>query len=203
MRTARTIAADDAPTVWVRRQWDDYRKAAYRLADLSGFHKSDVSGGIGKAANRPYWHAYVYCDAMIEGELAHSCQHGKGPHRIKVCLVKKDNAAVWSDVLQAAEATPHREGVMAKAADSRQNLIALSHGIAASMVLLNVQSKAKLFRDRGFKDRTVGALVNCAIDAPERLLFMKDDAIRKIPGIGRAGLDEIKRYRERYLLARE
>jgi hypothetical protein len=28
---------------------------------------------------------------MIEGEIAHSCEHGEGPHRIKVCIVQKDN----------------------------------------------------------------------------------------------------------------
>ena len=35
-------------------------------------------------------HAYVMCDSY-EGELPHSCQHGEGPHRIKVCIIKKDN----------------------------------------------------------------------------------------------------------------
>jgi hypothetical protein len=37
---------------------------------------------------------------MIDGELAHSCQHGQGPHRILVCLVKKANKAAWPTVLE-------------------------------------------------------------------------------------------------------
>ena len=28
---------------------------------------------------------------LVEGEVAHSCAHGPGPHRIKVVVVKKDN----------------------------------------------------------------------------------------------------------------
>jgi hypothetical protein len=38
---------------------------------------------------------------MIDGELAHSCQHGEGPHRVLVCVVKKANKSVWSSVLEA------------------------------------------------------------------------------------------------------
>jgi hypothetical protein len=40
------------------------------------------------------------------------------------------------------------------------------------------------FRHRGFSERTIKALVNCSIDAPERLLFMKPADIKKIPGLG-------------------
>lgn len=62
--------------VWVRRQWDSSLSASYRFADLRGLHLGDVSGGIGKRANQEYVHAYVACDAMIDGDLDHSCQHG-------------------------------------------------------------------------------------------------------------------------------
>ena len=43
-------------------------------------------------APRDFLHADVWCDGMIAGALAHSCQHGKGPHRIKVCIVQRDNS---------------------------------------------------------------------------------------------------------------
>jgi hypothetical protein len=39
----------------------------------------------------PYLCGYVWCDAAVEGEVAHSCRHGEDPQRIKVCVVKKDN----------------------------------------------------------------------------------------------------------------
>lgn len=42
----------------------------------------------------------MYCDKIVEGELAHSCRHGEGPHYIKVCVVKKDNdKATWEQIL--------------------------------------------------------------------------------------------------------
>jgi len=50
-------------------------------------------------APREFIHGYVFCDDMVAGELAHSCRHGNGPHRIKVCVVKKDNAAVFDRIL--------------------------------------------------------------------------------------------------------
>jgi hypothetical protein len=28
---------------------------------------------------------------QIDGEIGHSCRHGPPPHRIKVCMTKKDN----------------------------------------------------------------------------------------------------------------
>jgi hypothetical protein len=79
----------------VRRQWNDWREAAYRLKDISDLHWSRASGGIYATAPQPFVHAYVWCDGMINGELAHSCQHGQGPHRIKVCLTKCSNKAIW------------------------------------------------------------------------------------------------------------
>ena len=99
------------PVVWVRRHFDDYRQAAYRLADLRGWHWSNISGGNRWRANRFYLHAYVMCDAMIAGELAHSCIHGEGPHKIKVCITKKGNEKLWpaiEGVAKAGEPPPQR-----------------------------------------------------------------------------------------------
>jgi hypothetical protein len=55
-------------------------------------HWSDISGGVQSHANRDYLCGYVWCNAAVEGAVSHSCQHGEGPHHIKVCVVKKDNA---------------------------------------------------------------------------------------------------------------
>jgi DNA-directed RNA polymerase alpha subunit len=55
------------------------------------------------------------------------------------------------------------------------------------------------FNDRGLSEGTVHALVDAGIDAPERLLFATETEVRKIPGIGEASLDEIMRYRARFL----
>jgi hypothetical protein len=95
---AAVIAAEPGSVVWVRRQFNNRKHAAYRLADVSKWHWSNFSGGIGRKANRHYLHGYVWCDAMLAGKLGHSCQHGPPPHHIKVCITKKGNEKVWRDI---------------------------------------------------------------------------------------------------------
>jgi hypothetical protein len=55
------------------------------------------------------------------------------------------------------------------------------------------------FRNRGFSERTIRALMDCSIDAPERLLFMKPADLKKIPGVGKGSVDEIMRYRAKFI----
>lgn len=95
------MSADVEQTVVVRRHWNDWRKATYPLSALTGVHWSDTSGGTGGRANQRYVHGYVDCDGMLEGELAHSCLHGEGPHRIKVCVVARDNSPRVMALLRA------------------------------------------------------------------------------------------------------
>lgn len=78
--------------IWVRRQWNDYRKAKYKLGDISNVHWDNISGGVYARAPQYFLHGYVWCNEMLEGELAHSGIHGDCSHNIKVCIVKKDNA---------------------------------------------------------------------------------------------------------------
>jgi hypothetical protein len=90
------VAAATTPeaeqTVTVRRQWNDSRQLTIPLAGLTGLHRSSVSGGIRARANQSYLHGYMSCDLIPHGaEFGHSCEHGPPPHRIKVCVVKKDN----------------------------------------------------------------------------------------------------------------
>jgi hypothetical protein len=94
--------------VSVRRQWNDYREARYRLDDISDMHWTDVSGGVNARAPRKFVHGYVRCDGMIDGELAHSCRHGTGPHRVKVCITKKGNEPVWPKILERAGPAPRQ-----------------------------------------------------------------------------------------------
>ena len=58
---------------------------------------------------------------------------------------------------------------------------------------------ARGFRERGFDQRVIAALTSYGIDAPERLLFMRDDTLRKIRGVGKAGFEQIRRYQNRFL----
>lgn len=77
--------------VRVRRQWNDYRIARYRADDVTGIRWDNVSGGVQAPTPQYFLHGYVWCNGMVEGELAHSCAHGYGPHNIKVCILQVDN----------------------------------------------------------------------------------------------------------------
>ncbi len=77
--------------VAVRRQWNDYKTATVKFDSITGLHYSSISGGVGRASPRLFLHGYISCDEILSGELAHSCLHGRSPHSIKVCIVKKDN----------------------------------------------------------------------------------------------------------------
>jgi hypothetical protein len=60
----------EEPLVWVRRQWNDWRRAQYKLSDVTGLHWDSFSGGgVRATAPRSFLHGYVLCDAMVAGEL--------------------------------------------------------------------------------------------------------------------------------------
>jgi hypothetical protein len=52
-----------------------------------------------------------------------------------------------------------------------------------------------------FRERTVGKIVDCGIDAPERLLFMSEDQISKLPGVEPVSMKEIVAYWKRFIPA--
>jgi hypothetical protein len=54
------------------------------------------------------------CDGMIAGKLAHSCEHGPPPHRIKVCVTKKGNEKFWRAIEEAAPAVARRGTISTK-----------------------------------------------------------------------------------------
>jgi hypothetical protein len=94
--------------VFIRRQWNDFRIAKVSRENIRDLRWDFISGGMRSRAPQPFIHAYVWCD-QVEGDIAHSCMHGRGPHRIKVCVTKKDNDRnVWRVLLEAAGPKPDR-----------------------------------------------------------------------------------------------
>ena len=92
--------------VFVRRQWDDWQIGMVPLEKLDGFHWSRLSGGTQTLAPQPFIHGYTMC-TDIESEIAHSCLHGEDTHRIKVCVVKKDNSKeIWRRLLDIVGPKP-------------------------------------------------------------------------------------------------
>jgi hypothetical protein len=86
--------------VQIRRQWNSFQIASVLEDKLENIHWGSVSGGVGVLTPRPFIHAYVWCND-VEGEIAHSCVHGEGPHWIKVCIVRKDNESAVYDRLKS------------------------------------------------------------------------------------------------------
>jgi len=83
--------------VVVRRRCGDKQRAIYRVEDIAGLHMQEVNGAVAK---RSELHGYVWCNALLQGELAHECARGSGAHRLKVCVLRKDNPpAVYQQLL--------------------------------------------------------------------------------------------------------
>jgi hypothetical protein len=98
-------ATTEDRVVTIRRQWNSYDRGTVRLADLTGLHWSDVAGSrtnLRGRSPRPMVQGYVWCDAVAGLDYSHSCLHGEGPHRIKVCVVAKDNSREVMEHLRAA-----------------------------------------------------------------------------------------------------
>jgi hypothetical protein len=94
------------PSVIVRRQWNDWRRASFPYDSISHLRWDNISGGAQVRAPQYFLHGYVYCNEMIDGEIAHSCTHGPGPHEIKVCVLKKDNLKIYDKLIKGLESKP-------------------------------------------------------------------------------------------------
>lgn len=147
--------------VVIRRQWNDWRQAAVPFESIDGFHLDDASGGVAAKAPRQFIHAYVWCDELGDQEFSHSCQHGRGPHRIKVCIVKSANdpkvIARISRLLEEQETKPRENTVHCK--ERKQN------GSPCKGQALYCEHGKRVFNDRPAIDGCVEAV---ACDAHKR-----------------------------------
>lgn len=93
--------------VTVKRGWfSGWRLAKYHFSDIRNLRWSNMSGGVNEILPRTTLMGYVWCDGMLEGELDHSCRHGRPPHEILVCLFKTHNRENWHRILAAAPDAP-------------------------------------------------------------------------------------------------
>ena len=104
----RATSYECGDVVEVRRQWNDWRIATYRLRDISELRWGWRGGGLKWRTPQPFVHGYVMCDARIGGDLGHSCPRGAAPHRLKVCVTKKGNEFIWKDVAAIVGPRPER-----------------------------------------------------------------------------------------------
>ncbi len=54
------------------------------------------------------------------------------------------------------------------------------------------------FLHRGLSDHTIRVLMDTDIELPEKLLFMSEGEIRRLPGVGNVALADILKYRGRF-----
>ena len=101
-RTRQRTSEPHPTLVAVNRQPGDRLLARYEVADILELHWEYTSGGEGKAARQPSLYAYVWCDAAVEGRVAHTGAHGGGcPHRIAVHVPAKHNDSGIMDGLRS------------------------------------------------------------------------------------------------------
>ena len=77
--------------IWVKRSPTDWESAKYPFEALENPCWGDYAGGLQVPLPYPFIQGYVWCNGMVEGEVAHSGSHGPCPHRIKVCVIKRYN----------------------------------------------------------------------------------------------------------------
>ena len=83
--------------------------------------------------------------------------------------------------------------------NEEKTLAARSLEIQNTITQVILSRKETPFRGRGLDDRTIEALINSNIDAPERLLFMTKSDLRKIPGLGKEAFAQIAAYRAEFM----
>src|SRR5262249_25002535 len=96
---------ESTSVISVRRQWNNRRIGTVRFEEIEDLHWENISGDVYMLRPRFFVHGYVYCD-KITGDIAHSCFNATAAHRIKVCVLKKDNLTAWDKVLSQVGSNP-------------------------------------------------------------------------------------------------
>jgi hypothetical protein len=107
-----TMKTQDELLVRVHREWDSWRSAEVRLSDLRDVHWLQPGH-----APHPIVHAFVSCTSIVGGELPHNCEHGSGPHSVRVCVLKRHAIpVVYAELVRRAEEITRRAANVAPVA---------------------------------------------------------------------------------------
>ncbi len=95
--------------IYVRRQPNDYKIGKIKFEDVTDLDWGMTTGGIKVQTNQYYIFGYIYCNQVLEGEIAHSCMHGPAPHHIRVCVLKKDNdKKLYNSIIDVIGESPNK-----------------------------------------------------------------------------------------------
>ena len=90
-----------ADTVVIRRQWNAPVTAEISIDMLWDLHFRDEPGGVCSAFPRAFLSAYIWCDKLPSGALAHVCRADPPPpHDLLVCILPSDNPATLYEGLR-------------------------------------------------------------------------------------------------------
>jgi hypothetical protein len=93
------MPADDQRLISVQSEWNGWRSAEVRLADLSEVHWFQPAG-----ASRALVHGYVSCSKIVTGGIPHDCHRTPAPHRLRVCVLKRHTIpSVYAEVARRAD----------------------------------------------------------------------------------------------------
>jgi hypothetical protein len=89
-------------TVVVRKRWNAADSAEVSLDALWDLHFRDEPGGVCRAMPRAFLSAYVWCDKIPAGALAHQCRvDPPAPHDLLVYILPSDNSATLYESLRS------------------------------------------------------------------------------------------------------
>ena len=89
----------DETLIRVHREWDGWRTAEVRVGDLQDVHWFQPHG-----APHPLVHARVLSTNLVTGDILHDCERSPGPHRLRVCVLKRHTVpTVYADLARRAD----------------------------------------------------------------------------------------------------
>jgi hypothetical protein len=78
------VGRNDDSLVRVQSDWNQWRNATTRLADIDEVHWFQPMH-----APRALLYGYVSCANLAAGELPHRCDRSSAPHRLRICILKR------------------------------------------------------------------------------------------------------------------
>lgn len=78
------MGRNDDSLVRVQSDWNHWRNATTRLADIDDLHWFQPM-----QARRTLLYGYVSCANLAAGDLSHACDKSSAPHRLRICILKR------------------------------------------------------------------------------------------------------------------
>jgi hypothetical protein len=99
MNQEKPMRAHDDMLIRVHSEWNGWRNAEVRMADLREIHWFQPN-----QAPQAILHGYVSCSNIVAGDIPHECDRRSVPHRLPICILKRHTIpAVYAELAQRAD----------------------------------------------------------------------------------------------------